>query len=47
VSGKRYRLDQQQRSAVSGKSGRRDEFVLCRETREPMLKDEFEQCEST
>jgi len=38
VSGKRYRLDQQLRSAVSGKAGHKDEFLLCHETRQPMMR---------
>jgi hypothetical protein len=47
VSGKRYRLDQQLRSAVSRKAGHKDEFLLCYETRQPMMPQEAEQCEMT
>jgi hypothetical protein len=47
LSGKRYRLDQQLRSAVSGRAGHKEEFLYCHETRQPMLRDEAEQCEVT
>jgi hypothetical protein len=47
VSGKRYRLDQQLRSAVSGKAGQKDEFLFCYETRQPIMPQEAEQCETT
>jgi superfamily II DNA or RNA helicase len=47
VSGKRYRLDRQLRSAVSGKAGHKKEFLLCHETRQPMIPEESEQCEVT
>jgi hypothetical protein len=47
VSGKRYRLDQQLRSAVSGKAGHKEEFLFCHETRQPMMPREAEQCEAT
>jgi superfamily II DNA or RNA helicase len=47
VSGKRYRLDQQLRSAISGKAGHRQEFLFCHETRQPLMLDEAEKCEST
>jgi hypothetical protein len=47
VSGKRYRLDQQLRSAVSGKVGHKEEFVFCHETRQPMTPPEAETCEVT
>src|SRR5262249_26470219 len=47
VSGKRYRLDQQLRSAVSGKAGHRQEFLFCHETRQPLISEEADKCEST
>jgi hypothetical protein len=47
VSGKRYRLDQQLRSAVSGKAGHKEEFLFCHETRQPMIPQEAETCEAT
>jgi hypothetical protein len=47
VSGKRYRIDQQLRSAVSGKAGYKEEFLLCHETRQPMTSQEGERCEVT
>ena len=47
VSGKRYRLDQQLRSAVSGKAGHKEEFLFCHETRQPILPEEAERCEVT
>jgi superfamily II DNA or RNA helicase len=47
VSGKRYRRDQQLRSAVSGKAGHKEEFVLCHETREPLILQEAQTCASS
>jgi hypothetical protein len=47
ISGKRYRVDEQIRSAVSGKSGHKDEFITCYETQQPMALSEAEQCELT
>ncbi len=47
VSGKRYRLDQQSRSAVSGKAGHKKEFLSCHETRQPIMPEEAERCEVT
>ena len=47
VSGKRYRLDQQLRSSVSGKAGHKDEFVFCHETRQALVPQEAESCEVT
>lgn len=47
ISGKRYRLDQQTRSAVSGKTGHKQELVICHETRQPIALDEAERCEIT
>jgi hypothetical protein len=47
VSGKRYRLDKQLRSAVSGKTGHKEEFLFCHETRQPIMPEEAEQCEVT
>jgi hypothetical protein len=47
VSGKRYRLDQQLRSSVSGKAGHKEEFLFCHETRQPMMPHEAETCEVT
>jgi superfamily II DNA or RNA helicase len=47
VSGKRYRIDQQVRSAVSSKTGHRQEFVQCGETSQWLLPTEGEQCAVT
>jgi hypothetical protein len=47
ISGKRYRLDQQSRSIVSNRSGHKQEFVICHETRQPIALDEAERCEIT
>lgn len=47
VSGKRYRTDEQLRSIVSGRAGHKSEFVLCEETRQPILLSEAEQCAIT
>lgn len=47
VSGKRYRIDQQLRSAVSDKAGHKEEFLFCHETRQPVMPQEAEQCEVT
>lgn len=47
VSGKRYRIDEQLHSAVSGKTGHRQEFIFCSETNQPLLPTEAERCEVT
>jgi hypothetical protein len=47
VSGKRYRVDEQMRSTVSGKTGHKSEFFICHETRQPLIAAEAEQCEVT
>jgi hypothetical protein len=47
ISGKRYRIDQQVRSIVSERSGHKQEFVICHETRQPIALDEAEKCEIT
>jgi superfamily II DNA or RNA helicase len=47
VSGKRYRTDEQARSAVSGKTGHPREFVQCPETTQWLLPTEGEQCAVT
>lgn len=47
VSCKRYRIDEQMRSVVSGKTGHKQEFVLEYESREPLIMGEAEQCEVT
>ena len=47
ISKKRYRVDQQLCSTVSGKVGHRQEFILCYETRQPLIPSEAEQCEIT
>ncbi len=47
ISRKRYRLDQQMRSSISGKAGHKEEFLFCDETRQPMTSEEAEQCEVT
>jgi superfamily II DNA or RNA helicase len=47
ISGKRYRMDRQLRSVVSGKAGHKTEFLFCQETREPLVPQEAEQCETT
>jgi hypothetical protein len=47
VSGKCYRIDQQTRSVVSEKVGHQSEFILCHETRLPILAEEAERCEQT
>lgn len=47
ISGKKYRIDQQVQSAVSGRMGHKQEFVICHETRQPMAADEIEKCEIT
>jgi superfamily II DNA or RNA helicase len=44
ISGKKYRKDKLQRSVVSGKTGYVDEFILCSETRQPLLAEEAEKC---
>ncbi len=45
VSGRRYRRDEQMCSIVSGKKGHKSEFLICHETRQPLLLSEAEQCE--
>jgi hypothetical protein len=47
VSGKRYRVDEQIRSAVSRKTGHKQEFIVCHETREHLTVVEAEQCAVT
>lgn len=47
LSGKRYRVDEEVRSAVSGKAGHRTEFIFCHETGQPLLPDEGEHCAVT
>jgi superfamily II DNA or RNA helicase len=47
VSGKHYRRDQGLTSVVSGRTGHKREFVVCYETRQPMLPDESERCAAT
>jgi hypothetical protein len=47
VSGKRYRLDQQLRSSVSGMAGHNMEFLFCDETHQPLTPQEAEKCEAT
>jgi len=47
ISGKQYRIDEQMRSAASGKTGHRREFILCHETRQPIALKEAERCELT
>jgi superfamily II DNA or RNA helicase len=46
-SGRKYRSDQGLSSVVSGRSGHKSEFVICYETRQPILPDEAERCSST
>jgi hypothetical protein len=45
ISGKRYRTDEQLRSAVTGKAGHKQEFIFCHETRQPITLSEAEACE--
>ena len=47
VSSKRHNVDEQRRSVVSGKVGHKSEFLLCHETRQPLLPSEAEQCDNT
>jgi hypothetical protein len=47
ISGQRYRIDEQVRSAYSRKTGHRQEFVECYETRQPIAMMEAETCEET
>jgi hypothetical protein len=47
VSGKKFRRDREERSAVSGKFGYTDEFISCSETKQRLLADEAERCEVT
>lgn len=44
VSGRRYRVDEQIRSAVSGKTGHKHEFITCHETGQFLTVAEAEQC---
>jgi len=45
--GKQYRIDEQMRSAASGKTGHRREFILCHEPVNPIALKEAERCELT
>jgi hypothetical protein len=47
LSGKRYRIDEQVRSGVTGRTGHRQEFLVCHETHQPMAVSEAERCEVT
>jgi hypothetical protein len=47
MSGKLYRVDEQIRSAVSGKTGHKQEFIVCHETQQYLTVAEAEQCEVT
>ena len=47
VSGKRYRVDEQMRSAVSGKTGHKQNFSSAMRPGSPSLPAEAEQCEVT
>ena len=47
ASGKRYRIDEQERSAVTGKTGHKKEFIVCHQTGQYLTMDEAEQCEVT
>jgi ERCC4-related helicase len=47
ASGKSYRNDQAEVSVVSGKTGHRSEFIVCHETRQPLVETEAELCEQT
>lgn len=47
LSGKNYRIDEQVRSAVSGKLGHKQEFLVCYVTGQPVARTESEQCEVT
>jgi hypothetical protein len=47
ISGKRYRLDEEVRSVVSGILGHRTEFKLCEVTQQPFAPGEGENCEIT
>ena len=47
ISGKYYRSDEGVRSAASGLSGHRSEFVTCFETRQPITLSEAEHCAKT
>lgn len=40
-------MDEQIRSAISGKTGHKSEFICCHETGQPLLVAEAEQCEVT
>jgi len=46
-SSKKYRADQEDRSAVSNKRGHTDEFIACSETRQKILRTEAQQCAET
>lgn len=45
VSGKHYRIDEELRSVVSGKTGHKQEFILCAESNQPLLLSESEKCD--
>jgi superfamily II DNA or RNA helicase len=47
VSNRRYRQDQRQRSVVSGRTGHKDEFIVCAQTGHSLLLSEAEKCEVT
>ncbi len=47
ISGHRYRLDERIKSAVSGKTGHRREFILCYVTQQLVASVEAERCEVT
>jgi len=47
ISNKTYRVDQTAASVVSARPGHKSEFVICYETRQPLLADEAERCENT
>mgnify|MGYP002399765810 CR=1 FL=1 len=47
ISGKRYRLDEEVHSVVSGIRGHRTEFKLCEVTQQPFAPGEGENCEIT
>jgi superfamily II DNA or RNA helicase len=45
ISNKQYRSDEQMRSALSGKTGHRSEFVQCHVTKQALALGEAEKCE--
>jgi superfamily II DNA or RNA helicase len=47
ISGKPYRIDEQLRSTVSGRTGHKKEFIECHETRQLVAISEAERCEAT